>query len=324
MPALFDPFEVRGKSFKNRVFVSPMCQYSADTDGRPNDWHLVHLGRFAVGGAGLVLTEATAVSPDGRLSPYDTGMWTDDHVEPWQKIVDFLHANNTPIGMQLVHAGRKGSTSPPWSGETFVEIKDGGWQTVAPSAIAFDDLPTPLELSVSEIAEIRDDFTTAAKRVHFAGFDALEIHAAHGYLLHQFLSPLSNQRQDAYGGDFMGRARFLLEVVESVRSDAWPSDLPLFVRVSATDWVDGGWDLDQTVRLASELSRRGVDLVDCSSGGLVPNARIPVGPGYQVPFAERVRQEAGVATGAVGRLTQPAQANEVIRNGSADVVVLPK
>ena len=324
MPGLFEPYTIRGKTFKNRIFVSPMCQYSADSDGLPGDWHLVHLGRFSVGGAGLILTEATAVSPEGRLSPRDTGMWAEQHVEAWGKIVRFLHDNDTLVGMQLVHAGRKGSTSPPWSGEGSVVRGDGGWETVAPSAIPFDDLPPPRELSQQDINAIRDDFTSAADRARRAGFDVLELHAAHGYLLHQFLSPLSNTRSDSYGADFVGRTRLLREVVESIRASAWPAENPLFVRVSVTDWVDGGWDVEQTVQLASELGRIGVDLVDCSSGGLVPNASIPVAPGYQVPFAKTIRHSAGIATGAVGRITQPKQADEIVRSGAADAVFMAK
>lgn len=298
-----------------------MCQYSAGPDGVPSDWHLVHLGSFAVGGAGLVLTEATAVLPEGRLSPADTGLWDDEQTQAWSRVVRFLHAQGASAGAQLVHAGRKASTSPPWEGTTPVPAVDGGWRAVGPSAVPFGRLPAPSALDEGGIADVVDAFRRSALRAMDAGFDVVEIHAAHGYLLHQFLSPLVNARTDAYGGDFAGRTRLLLKVTSAVR-DVWPDDRPLFVRVSATDWVAGGWDVDQTVALSRLLAERGVDLVDCSSGGAVPGADIPVEPGYQVGFAARVRAEAGIATAAVGLLTTAVQAEQVVATGRADAVLL--
>ncbi len=323
MAKLFTPLQLGNTRFKNRVFVSPMCQYSAGTDGRPNEWHLVHLGQFAIGGAALVMSEATAVAPEGRLSPGDTGLWDDDQVEPWRRITNFIHANGALAGVQLGHAGRKGSTSPPWHGETPIALEDGGWTTIAPSPKAFGSLPEPVALTVDGIAEVVARFEAATRRAADAGFDVVELHAAHGYLAHQFLSPISNERTDAYGGSFNGRVRFLLEVATAMRS-AWPSDRAFFVRLSATDWVDGGWDLDDTIRAARLLREIGVDLIDCSSGGSVPRPGIPVGPGYQVPFAQAIRSEANIATGAVGRITEPKQAEAILTEGSADAVLLGK
>ena len=324
MPGLFDPLTIRDVTFANRVFVSPMCQYSS-VDGYANDWHFVHLGTRAVGGAGLVLTEATAVLPEGRISPQDLGIWDDGHVEMLGRIVGFIHGQGSIAGMQLAHAGRKASTSRPWEGHDAVPESEGGWKkVVAPSAIPFSDTyPMPQELTLDGIQEVVAGFAAAARRACQAGFRVVEIHAAHGYLIHEFLSPLSNKREDDYGGSFENRTRLCREVVAAVRS-AWPKELPLFLRISATDWVEGGWDIDESVKLAGELKRMGVDLIDCSSGGNVPHAKIPVGPGYQTAFAERIRREAGIMTGAVGMITSPTQAEHVVRTGQADAVIMAR
>lgn len=321
MTYLFTPMRLRSTTVRNRVWVAPMCQYSA-VDGVPNDWHLVHLGSFARGGAGLVLTEATAVSPEGRISPADTGIWNDEQARAWSRIVDFVHGQGATAGMQLAHAGRKASTRPPFEGRGPVSVEDGGWEAVGPSAEAFPGLPAPRELTAAEIDEVVRDFAEAARRALQVGFDVLEIHAAHGYLLHEFLSPLSNRRDDEYGGSFDNRVRLLLRVVDAVRS-AVPASTPLLVRISATDWVDGGWSVDDSVALARLLREADVDLVDVSSGGNAV-ADIPVGPGYQVSFARRIREEAGIATGAVGLVTEPKQAEEIVAGGAADVVLLAR
>ncbi len=299
-----------------------MCQYSAE-DGLPNSWHLVQLGKLAVGGAGLVMAEATAVVPTGLISPYDTGIWNDAQVDAWSGIVEFIKEQGAAAGVQLGHAGRKASTSPTWDGTRFVEEADGGWEPVGPSAIGFGPLPSPRALSTEETAAVPGHFAEAAVRADRAGFDVVEIHAAHGYLIHQYLSPLSNLREDRYGGSFDNRVRLLLEVAEAVRQ-VWPDEKPLFVRVSATDWVERGWDVEETVLAAQLLRERGVDLIDCSSGGAAPDARIPVGPGYQVEFADRVRRDARVATAAVGMITEAEQANEVIAAGRADAVFIAR
>ncbi len=321
MTHLFTPVRLRDTTVRNRVWVSPMCQYSA-VDGVPNDWHLVHLGSFARGGAGLVLTEATAVSPEGRISPADTGIWSDQQRDAWSRIVEFLHGQGATAGIQLAHAGRKASTLPPFEGRGYVPVEEGGWETVGPSAVGFPGLPAPRELTVPEIDQVVEDFAQAARRALDAGFDVLEIHAAHGYLLHEFLSPLSNQRTDEYGGSFDNRARLLLRVVAAVRSVV-PDSVPVLVRISATDWVEGGWTADDSVALARLLREAGVDLIDVSSGGNAL-ADIPVGPGYQVAFARRIREEAGVPTGAVGLVTEPKQAEEILAEGAADVVLLAR
>ncbi len=321
MSHLFSPVQLRSTTIRNRVWVAPMCQYSA-VDGVPNDWHLVHLGSFARGGAGLVLTEATGVSPQGRISPADTGIWNDEQVAAWARIVEFVHAQGATAGMQLGHAGRKASTRPPFAGRGTVPADEGGWPTVGPSAVAFPGLAEPRELAPADIDQVVSDFADGATRALRAGFDVLEIHAAHGYLLHQFLSPLSNHRQDEYGGSFDNRVRLLLRVVGAVR-DAVPAETPLLVRISATDWAEGGWTGDDSVALSRLLHRAGVDLVDVSTGGNVP-ADVPVEPGYQVPFAARVRHEAGVPTGAVGLITGPKQAEEIVASGQADVVLLAR
>jgi 2,4-dienoyl-CoA reductase-like NADH-dependent reductase (Old Yellow Enzyme family) len=324
MPGLFDPLTIRDVTFANRVFVSPMCQYSS-VDGYANDWHFVHLGTRAVGGAGLVLTEATAVLPEGRISPQDLGIWDDGHIEMLGRIVGFIHEQGGVAGMQLAHAGRKASTSRPWEGHDAVPESEGGWKkVVAPSALPFSETyPMPQELTLDGIQEVVAGFAGAARRACQAGFRVLEIHAAHGYLIHEFLSPLSNKREDDYGASFDNRTRLCREVVAAVRS-AWPKELPLFLRISATDWVEEGWDIDESVRLAGELKGMGIDLIDCSSGGNVPHAKIPVGPGYQTAFAERIHREAGIMTGAVGMITSPTQAEHIIRTGQADAVIMAR
>jgi 2,4-dienoyl-CoA reductase-like NADH-dependent reductase (Old Yellow Enzyme family) len=324
MAQLFSPITFRGITLTNRIAVSPMCEYSS-IDGFANDWHLVHLGSRAVGGAGLVLTEAAAVLAEGRITPNDLGVWKDEHVPMLARIVDFVHVQGVHAGIQLAHAGRKASMSRPWEGARLLSPQEGGWSNIAaPSAAAFDDHSgKPQELDAAGIAQVKEAFASAARRALAAGFDVIEIHAAHGYLLHEFLSPLSNQRTDSYGGSFENRIRMLVETVDAVRS-VWPADLPLFVRISATDWTAGGWDIDQSVALARVLKGCGVDLIDTSSGGNVPGATIPTGPGYQAPFAGQIRSEAGIATGAVGQITAPAQADQLIRNGQADLVLLAR
>jgi 2,4-dienoyl-CoA reductase-like NADH-dependent reductase (Old Yellow Enzyme family) len=322
MSSLFAPLVLRGATARNRVWVAPMCQYSA-VDGLPDDWHLVHLGARAVGGAGVVLTEATAVSPEGRITLGDTGLWNDAQTGAWRRIVAFVQAQGALAGVQLAHAGRKGSSRRPWEARGAVLPEQGGWQPVGPTAEPFPGLATPAALDEAGIAAVRADFVSATRRALEAGFDLVEVHAAHGYLLHEFLSPLSNTRIDGYGGDRAGRMRLVLEVVEDVRS-AWPDDRPLVLRISASDWVEGGWTVEDSVVLAKEAAARGVDLVDCSSGGNTDGATIVVGPGYQVPFAAQVRRDAGVATGAVGLITHPAQAEQVVAEGSADVVLLAR
>jgi 2,4-dienoyl-CoA reductase-like NADH-dependent reductase (Old Yellow Enzyme family) len=322
MSLLFTPLSLRQVSVRNRAWVSPMCQYSA-VDGLPNTWHLVHLGQFATGGAGLVLTEATAVTPDGRISPEDTGIWSDAQAAAWEPIVAFVRAQGASVGMQLAHAGRKASTFAPWRGRGTVPLEQGGWPTVAPSAVAFEGYAEPRASSIDEVEGVVTAFADAAERAVRVGFQVLEIHAAHGYLLHEFLSPLSNRRDDRYGGSFDNRIRLLLEVVDAVRARV-DDGVPLLVRVSATDWADNGWDADQTVALAAQLADHGVDLVDVSSGGLVGGVQIPVGPGYQAPFAHRIRAEAGLATGAVGMITDPKQAEDILADGSADAVLLAR
>lgn len=321
---LFDVLRLRGVELRNRVGVSPMCQYSS-RDGLADDWHLVHLGAFATGGAGLVLTEAAAVTPEGRISPHDLGIWDDAHVEPLRRVTRFVERHGAVAGIQLAHAGRKASTRRPWEGGGMAPAEEGGWaEVVAPSAVPFaEGYPAPRALDAAGLARVVESFRDAAVRALEAGFRVAEVHAAHGYLLHSFLSPLSNRRDDAYGGGFEGRVRLPLEVVAAVRA-VWPERLPLLVRISASDWVEGGWDVEQSVELARRLRDAGVDLVDCSSGGLVPNAKIEAGPGYQVPFAERIRREAGIATAAVGLITEPEQADAVVREGRADLVLLAR
>ncbi|TGE21209.1 NADH:flavin oxidoreductase/NADH oxidase [Hymenobacter aquaticus] len=323
MSSLFSPFTLRGVTFKNRITVSPMCMYSS-TDGFANDWHLVHLGSRAVGGAGLIITEAAAVAPEGRITPDDLGIWKDEHLPELRRITAFLRAHGAVPGIQLAHAGRKASTYTSWKGSGVVPEAEGGWPTVAPSAVPFHaGQPAPIELNQEGIDKVIADFRAATVRALAAGFQVLELHAAHGYLLHEFLSPLSNARTDAYGGSFENRSRLLLQVVEATRA-AWPAEYPLFVRLSATDWTEGGWTAADSVALAIILKDKGVDLIDCSTGGNVPAATIPVEPGYQVPFAEQIRREAGIPTGAVGIITQAAQAEAIVASGQADLVLLAR
>jgi 2,4-dienoyl-CoA reductase-like NADH-dependent reductase (Old Yellow Enzyme family) len=321
---LFAPITFRTISLPNRIGVSPMCEYSSE-DGFANDWHVVHLGSRAVGGAGLVFTEASAVLPEGRITPHDLGIWKDEHIAELKRIVAFLHAQGAHAGIQLAHAGRKASMNRPWDGERLLSAAEGGWtNVVAPSAIAFaENYANPHELDGPGIRRVTEAFALAARRALTAGFDIVELHAAHGYLLHEFLSPLSNQRTDEYGGSFENRTRLLVETADAVRRE-WPAELPLFVRISATDWVDGGWNIDESVALARALKQHHVDLVDVSSGGMVPGAKIPAGPGYQVPFAERIRRESGIATASVGMITDAAQADQIVRNGQADLVFLAR
>ncbi|MEP6989497.1 MAG: NADH:flavin oxidoreductase/NADH oxidase [bacterium] len=322
--ALFSPFALRSLTLRNRIVVSPMCQYSS-TDGFANDWHLVHLGGFAVGGAALVIAEATAVSPEGRISPFDLGIWKDEHVDMLSRIVRFVDGQGAIMGVQLAHAGRKASMDVPWRGGRMLTEADGGWLPVyAPSAEAFSPrYPMPVEMTVADIERIIGDFRSAALRARAAGFRVIELHGAHGYLVHEFLSPLSNTRSDEYGGSFENRARFALRVIDTLR-EVWPAELPLFLRISATDWSPGGWDISESIELARLAHAHGVDLVDVSTGGNVSGAQIPVGPGYQVPFASRVRREADVPTGAVGLITEPAQADGIVSRGDADVVILAR
>jgi 2,4-dienoyl-CoA reductase-like NADH-dependent reductase (Old Yellow Enzyme family) len=319
---LLSPLTLRGTTFRNRAWVSPMCQYSS-VDGNPTDWHLVHLGGLARGGAGLVFTEATAVTAAGRISPVDAGIWTDEQASNYERIVAFIRGQGAIPGIQLAHAGRKASTAPPWAGGGSVPFADGGWQTVAPSPIAFGDYAAPKELTTAEITTLVGEWAAAAVRAIAAGFEVAEIHAAHGYLLHQFLSPLSNQRADAYGGNLAGRSRLLIEVVDAVRA-VWPDDRPLFVRMSATDWVDGGLDVDDVASVARELRDHGVDLIDVSSGGNSHLQKIAIGPGYQVPFARKIREVSGLPVAAVGLITAPAQAEEILVDSSADAILLAR
>jgi 2,4-dienoyl-CoA reductase-like NADH-dependent reductase (Old Yellow Enzyme family) len=321
--ALFTPCTLRSLTFRNRIGVSPMCQYSC-TDGFATDWHLVHLGSRAVGGAGLVIVEASAVTPEGRISIGDLGIWKDEHIPMLERIATFVKQQGAAAGIQLAHAGRKGSMTVPFGGERVLTPEEGRWTTVAPSPLAFsENYSVPAELDQAGIASTIEAFRAAALRALRAGFDFVEIHAAHGYLLHEFLSPLSNQRTDQYGGSFENRIRLLLEVTDAVRA-AWPAELPLFVRISASDWTEGGWAIEDSVRLAGILKQHGVDLIDCSSGGNVPHARIPVGPSYQVPLSARVRNETGMPTAAVGMITDPVQAEAIIHNGDADIVLLAR
>jgi 2,4-dienoyl-CoA reductase-like NADH-dependent reductase (Old Yellow Enzyme family) len=321
--ALFQPLRLRETTLRNRIAVSPMCQYSA-REGRPTDWHLVHLGSRAVGGAGLVIAEACAVLPEGRITPDDTGLWSDAHAEAWAPITRFIADQGAVPAVQLAHAGRKASTEAPWHGGGPAGEGARGWRPVGPSPLPFaEGYPVPRELSTDEITAVVGAFRDAARRAERAGFEVVEIHMAHGYLLHQFLSPLTNRRTDEYGGSLENRMRLPLEVARAVR-EAFPVERPIFARISATDWVEGGWDLEQSVALARALRETGVDLVDCSSGGLVPHAKVPLAPGYQVPFAEAIRERAGVMTGAVGLITEPAQAEAIVAGGKADLVLLAR
>ena len=320
---LFSSFQLREKTFKNRIFVSPMCQYSSE-HGMPNDWHLVHLGARAVGGAALVMVEATAVSPEGRISPWDSGMWTDDHAAAFQRITAFIKAQGCIPGIQLAHAGRKASIDVPWRGDEPLSPDRGGWQPIAPSPLAFQDRSrVPAEMTSVDVEKAVAQFCSAAQRSVQAGFEVLELHMAHGYLLHEFLSPLSNRRKDEFGGALENRERFPLKVAEKVR-EVWPESLPLFVRISCTDWVEKGWDLRQSIDFCKRLKGLGIDLIDCSSGGLVPEAVVPVGPGYQVSFAAAIRREVGIPTGAVGYITEPFQAEQILATDQADVIIMAR
>ena len=322
MPQLFDPITIRGVEISNRAWVSPMCQYSAQ-DGVVGEWHHVHLGSFATGGAGLIFAEASGVVPEGRISLGCPGIYNEAQVAAWSPIVDFAHSMGSKIGIQLAHAGRKGGTTVPGSDHFMATPDEGGWEAVAPSAIAFEGYPTPRALTTAEIHELVRQFGSAAKRAIKAGFDLVEIHAAHGYLLHEFYSPLSNHRTDEYGGDFAGRTRFLKEVVTEVRT-AIGESVPLFVRISASDWSEGGWSIENSVQLSNELAELGVDLIDASSGGNVPHAKIMVGPGYQVAFSEAIKRGSRIKTSAVGMITDPVQANTIIESGQADAVMLAR
>ena len=320
---LFSPLSLKSITLKNRIAISPMCQYSA-IDGFANDWHLVHLGSRAIGGAGLIIQEATSVSPEGRISPKDLGLWRDEQIEKLQQINRFIVSQNSVSGIQLAHAGRKASAASPWNGGRKVAIEQGGWNTVAPSAVAYyENEDAPLALDKIGIQKVITDFKSATKRAVEAGFQVMEIHAAHGYLMHQFLSPLSNFRTDEYGGSFENRIRLTLEVLEAVQSE-WPENLPLLVRISASDWAEGGWNLKESIQLSKILKEKGVDLIDVSSGGAVSHQQIPLGPNYQVAFAESIKNEAGIPTGAVGLITEAAQAEQIIASGKADLVLFAR
>ncbi len=323
MSLLFTPYQLRGVKFRNRVFVSPMCQYSS-RDGLPTDWHLVHLGSRAVGGAGLVLVEASAVCPEGRISPDDSGIWSAEHAQAFQPITRFIKEQGAVPGIQLAHAGRKASTDLPWRGGRPLRPDERGWIPVAPSALAFDTgYPVPRELDAQGISEVVERFEQTTHHALQAGFEVVEIHMAHGYLLHSFLSPLANRREDEYGGSLANRMRLPLAVARAVRA-AWPMHLPVFARISVTDWVAGGWDLAQSIVLAQQLKELGLDLIDCSSGGVTAKAEIPTGSGYQTPFAAAIRREVKIPTGAVGMITAPAQAEHILRTEQADVVLLAR
>jgi 2,4-dienoyl-CoA reductase-like NADH-dependent reductase (Old Yellow Enzyme family) len=323
-PHLFQPLTLRSVTLRNRIGVSPMCQYSA-TDGVANDWHFAHLGSRAVGGAGIVIVEATGVAPEGRITPGCLGLWNEKQIEPLARIAQFVKAQGAVAGIQIAHAGRKASAALPWNGGAHLADAQGGWEIIAPSAIAFGDTLTkiPRAMTEADILRVQNDFVATAKRALTAGFHFLELHAAHGYLFNEFLSPLANQRTDKYGGSFENRARLLLNTARAVRK-VWPDNLPLAVRISAIDWMPGGWQIEDSVALAKFLKTEGADLVDCSSGGLVPDAKIKVEPGYQVPFAEKIRCEAGIATAAVGFITEPKQAEDIVREGKADLVLLAR
>ena len=322
MSHLFSPLRLRSVTLANRILVSPMCQYSSD-DGMPNQWHLVHLGSRAVGGAALVCVEASGVSPEGRITPWDAGIWSEAHARAWEPIADFIRAQGAVPAIQLAHAGRKASCDKPWHGGKWLDASHGGWTTLAPSAIAFGHYAAPRAMTAEDIAKVVADFRSAAGYALAAGFDVVEVHGAHGYLLHSFLSPVSNRRTDGYGGSLDNRMRLPLEVARAVR-DAWPEDKPVFFRISATDWVDGGWDLPQSIALCTELKRIGIDLVDCSTGGNVHDAKMPIGPGYQVPFARAIRRDAAIATCAVGLISNAVQAEEIVALGDADAVCLAR
>jgi 2,4-dienoyl-CoA reductase-like NADH-dependent reductase (Old Yellow Enzyme family) len=321
MSKLFSPLTIRDITLKNRIAISPMCMYSA-TDGFANDFHLVHLGSRAMGGAALLIQEATGVSPEGRITPGDLGLYRDEQIEFLKRITSFIHGQGAVAGIQLAHAGRKAACASPWEGGKQLKNEEGGWTTVSASAIGFyPDDRVPVSLDREGIRKVISDFREAAIRALQAGYRLIDIHAAHGYLIHQFLSPLSNQRTDEYGGCFENRIRLLVEIAREIRS-VWPQNLPLFARISATDWAEGGWDVNEAVQLAAILKKNGVDLIDCSSGGLVPYQKIPLGPGYQAPLAERIRKEAGILASAVGLITEPLQAEEILQKGQADLILI--
>jgi 2,4-dienoyl-CoA reductase-like NADH-dependent reductase (Old Yellow Enzyme family) len=325
MPGLFDTFTIKSVTLRNRIGVSPMCQYVSN-DGTATDWHLVHLGARAVGGAGLVIAEATAVEPRGRISPQDAGLWSDKHIEPLARITRFVKEQGAVPGIQLAHAGRKASAARPWEGDNSLKEEEGGWETLAPSAVAFGDKlwKVPKAMTHQDIKDVQQSFVTATEMAVTVGYQWLELHAAHGYLCHSFYSPISNKRTDEYGGSFENRIRFTVETLESMRA-VWPENLPLAVRVSCADWVDGGWTIEETIELAKKLKQTGADLIDCSSGfGSPDHRKYPFGPGWQVPFSEAVRREAQVATAAVGMITDPIQANDIIESGNADIVLLAR
>jgi len=323
MSKLFEPLTIKSVTLKNRLVVSPMCQYSSE-DGFASDWHLVHLGSRAVGGAALIIQEATAVSPEGRISPGDLGIWKDEHITRLKNIASFIHEQGSLMGVQLAHAGRKASHATPWKGGRLLSTSEGGWQNVAPSAIPFTEgTIAPHELTLDEIEKLVDDFKQATLRSVKVGYDVIEIHAAHGYLIHEFLSPLSNQRNDNYGGSFENRSRFLLQIIKAVK-EVWLNDKPLFVRISASDWAEGGWSIDDSIKLAVILKQTGVDVIDCSSGGAVKHQKITVGPGYQVPFSDRIRNEAKILTGAVGMIDNAKQAEEILTSGKADLILMAR
>ncbi|TDG37660.1 NADPH dehydrogenase NamA [Pedobacter changchengzhani] len=323
MSKLFSALTIKNVTLKNRLVISPMCQYSS-VDGFANDWHLVHLGSRSIGGAALIIQEATAVTPEGRITYGDMGIWKDEHVDKLKQIVSFIHANGAVAGIQLAHAGRKASCELPWNGGEQITEGENSWKPVAPSAIPFKtEQVIPHELSIKEIQEVVTAFRDAARRAKDAGFKVVEVHAAHGYLLHEFFSPLSNKRTDVYGGSFENRIRLTIDVVEAVQS-VWPEDLPLFVRISATDWTEGGWTIEDSLQLAAVLKDKGVDLIDTSSGGNVPDAKIPAGPNYQVPFADKIRNEIGILTGAVGVIVKAHQAEEILEQGKADLIFIAR
>ncbi|MDR2875483.1 MAG: NADH:flavin oxidoreductase/NADH oxidase [Methylobacillus sp.] len=323
MTHLFTPIKLRELELKNRIVVSPMCQYSAD-GGFPNDWHFVNYGSRAVGGAGLVIVEATAICPEGRISPWDLGIWSQEHIPAFRRITDFMREQGASPGIQIAHAGRKASCAQPWNGGKFIPVGAGGWQTVAPSAVPFSPAHgTPHALTETEIERIVEQFADAANRALAAGFEVAEVHCAHGYLLHEFLSPIANRRDDDYGGSLENRCRLPLRIARTIR-ELWPSQWPVFVRISATDWVEGGWDLAQSVQFAKWLADIGIDLMDCSGGGMTPDAVVPVAPGYQVPFAAEIRKQANIASGAVGLITEPRQAEKILADGEADLIFLAR
>ncbi|RFS26821.1 NADPH dehydrogenase NamA [Chitinophaga silvatica] len=323
MSNLFSPLKLGDVELRNRITVSPMCEYSSE-DGFANNWHLVHLGSRAIGGAGLIITEATAVSPEGRISKYDLGIWKDEHIEKLKEITTFIHEHGAVAGIQLAHAGRKASTVRPWEGSRALPVEDGGWQVYGPSAIPFNEVyPLPEALTLEGIKKVIADFKSAAIRADKAGFKVIELHGAHGYLHHTFLSPLSNQRTDNYGGSFENRIRMTLETVEAIR-EVWPVPRPLIVRISATDWAEGGWNIEESIKLAAILKDKGVDLIDCSSGGLVAHQQIKIGPLYQTHFAEQIKKETGIRTGAVGLITTAEEAASIIDSGRSDLVLMAR